>query len=188
MFVVGCAAAIFAAVAAVSLELSVKTEWVYQYTRDQEFVRPLPTEKEIIAQSKHLPKNASRFRYSVSNADLLGLTTTRTYVGYFDPACQKPVDDTRRACAKIGYPLFSNGSELRCAEVFSLEPKAPADQCVLWAYSDHYLAPVTTTYWKLGRLFGSAWFVTPFGLAIVSMLNLLLMRSLWLPIWRWIFG
>lgn len=188
MFVACCAALIVAVVAAVALELSSATEWVYQSTDDQEFTRPLPPETEIVAQAKHLPKNAARFKYSVSNTDLLGFTTARTYVGYYDPACQKPIDDRRKACAKIGYPLSSNGSELRCAEVFSLQPKAPADQCVLWAYGDHYLSPVTTTYWKTDRLFGSAWFVTPFALAIVSLLNLLLMRSLWLPIWRWIVG
>jgi hypothetical protein len=172
-----------AVAAAGALELLNDSEWVYQIS----FVGPLPLEADLRAQAKHLPSNALRFSYQTTNTDFLGNPgITRKYVGFYDPACQKPIDIRRKACAKIGYPLFSTGSELHCSEFFSLEPSAPADQCVLLGYSDHYLRRVTNTNWQLNRLFGSGWFLIPAALATAGFLNLFLMRLLWFPIWRWI--
>jgi hypothetical protein len=186
VFVSGWIATLAMLVAATALEFSSQSSWVYQFTSDQEFTRPLPSDTEIIAQARHLPVNAVRFKYTTSDTDLFGLTTNRTYVGFYDPACQGPINVKRRACAKAGYPLLSTGSDLRCVDYFSLNPKAPADRCVLWGFGDHYLARVTTTYWKLDRLFGSRWFQLPFGIAIASFLNLFLIGPIWLRLWDWI--
>lgn len=186
LFVVGWLAILAALLAAIALEFSTQSNWVYQLTSNQEFSRPLPSNSKIVAQARHLPPNAVRFKYTDSDADPFGLTTNRTYVGYYDPVCQTPIDRKRLACNKAGYPMLSTGSDLHCADYFSLNSKAPADRCVLWSDSDYYLAPVTTTYWKMDRLLGTYWFWLPLIVAIASFLNLVLIGPVWVRLLKWI--
>jgi hypothetical protein len=199
LFLIGWMAIAGAAISACATEFLTHRPWVYEIASEQEFTRSLPSADEMNEEAKQLPNSAVRFSSQDSIIDPVAWSTLgyRKIVGFYDPSCQRKLDEQqraeeakRKACADTNSSISRalGGPVSICNETFPLPVKRPADECVLWSYGDHYLAYVSTTNWSLDRLLGNPFFLIPAILAFASFANFFLIRRAWIPLAQWIKG
>ena len=197
-FVIGCASVLLMLLSAVTLEFTEHSKW-FDIRREEILLdRPLPSQEELGRVAKTLPPNAVRFAYQHHGGFWNELSTS--YVGYFDPQCQKKRDDAtsdaitkETACQKLNDSLREwsrrTGQEPvqePCGLTFGRPSDEPDDECVLVKYSDRYMGSTLKSYWNLAALFGNFAFLTPLVMSFSSFALFLLFRPIWLPLRRWI--
>lgn len=198
LFLFGWFALVISLATATVLEFSEGSSWVRNFTYDREFTRSLPTNDEMNQEARSLPRSAKRFYQDTNQETPLGYVySSGKVVGYYDAVCQQKADAQheaeeakRRACAEQNASVSRalGGSILLCNDLFVLPAKRPADECVLWSFSDHYYAPVTEVRWNLKALFGNRWFLILAVLSIVCFANFFLIDRVWIPLAKWVKG
>src|ERR1700733_14309419 len=94
LFVIGLGALAATIVVTCAREFFTNTAWYEVIQEQREFVRPLPSSIELDHVAKQLAPTSKRFSYQEPIADIFGGTEGyRKYVGFYDPNCQRPLDE-----------------------------------------------------------------------------------------------